>query len=157
MLHLALQALALCSQLAFAEFLPENERCVTAVYSALNYITFAGSSSMKGWEARCRNPLEVISIYAASQVYCREEEHTAGIVQLEGLCRELGGVELLPRKQVESNLTDDAIRKMRVVEYLEIPYFEVVETPVLISQPYYDRMFRTIVGGIHVHDFRKRC
>ncbi|KAI9932327.1 hypothetical protein ASPWEDRAFT_182854 [Aspergillus wentii DTO 134E9] len=123
--------------------LPE-ERCVTAVYTAYNYISFTGLPAEGFWETRCQNPLKVTSIYAASQVYCSPLEQFHGLNQLESFCREFGHVGLLPREQLTDNLTDDAVDRMMVVEYRQLPKKEAVDVPVLISKDYYDVTFKTI-------------
>ncbi|CAI7630693.1 unnamed protein product [Penicillium glandicola] len=124
----------------------EDERCVTAVYSAYNYISFAGTPT-KGknrWESQCRNPLKVASIYAASEIYCNEEERAIGLTQLAGQCQEFGNLELLPREAVAENLTEDAIRHMKRVDYQELARGEPANAPVLLSELYFDLMFNTI-------------
>ncbi|KAJ6148790.1 hypothetical protein N7497_010772 [Penicillium chrysogenum] len=98
----------------------EDERCVTAVCSAYNYISFVGLPT-KGkdvWESQCRNPLK---------------------------CQEFGNLELLPREAVAENLTEDAIKNMRTVDYQELSRGEPADTPVLLSASYFGLMFNTIV------------
>ncbi|KAL2820922.1 ferric reductase like transmembrane component-domain-containing protein [Aspergillus cavernicola] len=128
---------------AASSILPVNERCVTAVSTAYTYITFTGSVSRKYLETRCQNPLEVISIYASSDVFCEPPERSTGLSQLETICRE-SGFDLIPRERLAENLTDDAIRRMRVVDYLEFPMNQPLDFPVLLSQKHYNRVFRTL-------------
>ncbi|KAJ5332006.1 hypothetical protein N7476_001789 [Penicillium atrosanguineum] len=137
--------IALGTQVARGGDLPVNERCVTAVYSAYNYVSFAGSPAKGLWDTRCRNPLKVASIYAASEVYCQDQERATGLAQLAAFCEEIGHRELLPREAVAENLTEDVIRNMRTVGYLEIPRAEMIDTPVLLSASFFNRMFNTIV------------
>lgn len=136
---------ALAFQSAWGSSLPQEEQCVTAVYSTYNYITFAGTPAGGLWDTRCQNPLKVASIYAASETYCRDSERAAGLAQLASFCEEFGHVELLPRDAVAENLTEDAIRNMRIVDYLELSRGDPVETPVLISASYFNVMFNTLV------------
>lgn len=124
---------------------PSDERCVTAIYTAYGYITFAGSPSVGFWDTRCLNPLKVTSIYASSQVYCSPSEQVAGLSQLATLCRQVAHLDLIPRDQLAINLTQDVVQHMRTVEYLEIPRHTLLDTPVLLSSSHYDRTFRTIV------------
>jgi len=138
-------AIALGAQVARGDDLPTDERCVTAIYSAYNYVSFAGAPAKGMWDTRCQNPLKVASIYAASDVYCREQERVAGFAQLAAFCQGFGHCELLPREAVAENLTEDAIRDMRTIGYLEIPRAEMLDTPVLLSASYFNRMFNTIV------------
>ncbi|KAL4920041.1 ferric reductase like transmembrane component-domain-containing protein [Aspergillus aurantiobrunneus] len=126
-----------------ANILPVNERCVTSVYTAYGFITFAGSSSRKSWEPQCQNPLKVISIYASSDIFCRPAERVAGISNLEALCRG-AGFDLLSRDRLAENLTEDAVKHMPTVEYLEVPLTEPIDYPVLLSPLYYRRVFQTI-------------
>ncbi|KAJ5827939.1 uncharacterized protein N7525_006192 [Penicillium rubens] len=124
----------------------EDERCVTAVCSAYNYISFVGLPT-KGkdvWESQCRNPLKVASIYAASEIYCNEQERGIGLTQLADQCQEFGNLELLPREAVAENLTEDAIKNMRTVDYQELSRGEPADTPVLLSASYFGLMFNTI-------------
>jgi ferric-chelate reductase len=123
----------------------QDERCVTAVFSAYNYISFAGFPTKGMWDTRCRNPLEVTSIYAATEIYCDEIERATGLALLAVECQELGHQELLPRDAVAENLTDDAIRNMRRVDYQELSRAQPMDVPVIISQFYFDLMFNTIV------------
>ena len=126
---------------------PEDELCVTAVYTAYNYISFAGipSKGKHNWESQCRDPLKVASIYAASDIYCNEQERAIGVAQLANQCREFGDLELLSREAVAENLTEDAIKNMKVVDYQELSRGEPVDAPVLLSASYFNRMFNTIV------------
>ena len=118
---------------------------MTAVYSTYNYITFTESPTKGLWDTRCQNPLKVASIYAASDLYCRDRERTAGLAQLASFCEEFGHVQLLPREAVAENLTEDAIRNMRKVDYLELDRSDPMDRPVLISASYFNLMFNTIV------------
>lgn len=130
---------------ALADVVAPSQHCVTAVYTAYNYLTFTGP--WEGfWLPKCQNPLEVISIYASSERYCRTDEQTSGFAFLQSLCQEWAHAGLIPREQVAANLTDDAIQRMRVVEFGEIPRREPVEEPILISPTYFDRTFRTVVA-----------
>lgn len=97
------------------------------------------------WDTRCRNPIKVTSIYASSQTYCREDERRIGLAQLAKFCQEFGHGELLSKDAVAENLTEEAIRKMMIVDYLELPRRVSQNTPVLLSSSYYLRMFDTIV------------
>ncbi|KAL4734571.1 ferric reductase like transmembrane component-domain-containing protein [Aspergillus similis] len=122
---------------------PVNERCVDSIVTAYTYITFAGSTSRKSLDERCQNPLAVTSIYASSDVYCRPEEREAGIARLNGMCSE-AGLELLPRHSVKGNLTEDAIRGMRRVDYGELDMSERIGYPVLLSAEHFRRVFLTM-------------
>lgn len=137
---------ALGAQGTWSSGLLEDERCVTAVYSAYNYISFTGTPAAGMWDTRCRNPLKVASIYAASEVYCQEGERATGLAQLAAFCEEFGHFQLLSRKAVAENITEDAIRNMRKVNYLELLRTDRVNTPVLLSESYFNRMFNTIVS-----------
>jgi ferric-chelate reductase len=141
-------AVALTAQHAGATSLPKDERCVTAIYSAYNYISFAGVPAKGMWNTRCQNPLKVTSIYAASQIYCSDRECTAGLAQLAAECRKFGNQKLLSMNQVAENLTEHAIQTMRTVGYLELPRAEPVDTPVLLSASYFNGMFNTIVSAV---------
>ncbi|PWY91698.1 FRE family ferric-chelate reductase [Aspergillus sclerotioniger CBS 115572] len=144
MLSLGWLFLLVYSGLALAGRPRTDEGCVTAVYTALGYLSFAGEPADGFWETRCQNPLKVISIYASSDVYCTPDEQAAGVGQLEGFCREFGNVDLIPRAQLAGNLTHDALSRMPVVDYLEISKSQRLPTPVLISPTYYRRTFQTI-------------
>ncbi|KAL5362004.1 hypothetical protein BJX96DRAFT_166324 [Aspergillus floccosus] len=130
--------------LAAASVIPQNQRCVTAVYTAYGYIRFSGAPAKGAWNTRCQNPFEVTSIYAASDRYCSASERQAGLSELEALCRQYAGVGLIPRERLAENLTDEAVRNMRVVEYLELSRRQPIAAPVLISPAYYEVTFRTI-------------
>ncbi|OOQ82797.1 putative plasma membrane ferric-chelate reductase (Fre2) [Penicillium brasilianum] len=126
------------------ETLAKDELCVTAIFSAYNYISFQGDPAKGMWDARCRNPLKVTSIYASSERYCRDGERLTGLAQLAKLCQEVGHRELLSRDSVAENLTREAVRDMRVVDYLELSRADYQKSPVLLSASYYNRMFDTI-------------
>lgn len=136
--------LVACAQGVWAD-IPKDERCVTAVFSAYNYISFAGIPPKPLWQSRCRNPIKVTSIYAASDVYCTDHEREKGLAQLADECLEFGQVELISREEVAGNLTEDAVRNMRRVDYLELSRADPIDVPVLLSPTYYDLMFNTIV------------
>jgi ferric-chelate reductase len=127
------------------ESLAKDEICVTAIFSAYNYISFQGYPAKGTWDTRCRNPFKVASIYASSEIYCRGGERKVGLAQLAKLCREVGHGELLPRDSVAENLTEKAIRNMRVVDYQELSRADFQDTPVLLSASYFHRMFNTLV------------
>lgn len=141
-------AVSLAILRAGATSLPKDERCVTAIYSAYNYISFAGVPAKGMWDMRCQNPLMVTSIYATSHIYCSDRECAAGLAQLAVECRKFGNQELLPRDKVAENLTEDAIQAMRTVDYLELSRAEPMGTPILLSASYFDRMFNTIVSVV---------
>ncbi|KAL4777278.1 ferric reductase like transmembrane component-domain-containing protein [Aspergillus nidulans var. acristatus] len=128
---------------ARSSIVPVNERCVDSIVTAYTYITFAGSTSRKFLDQRCQNPLAVTSIYASSDVYCRPEEREAGIARLDGICSD-AGLELLSRDSVRENLTEDAIRGMRRVDYGELDMSEGIKYPVLLSAEYFRRVFLTM-------------
>ncbi|GFF78671.1 putative plasma membrane ferric-chelate reductase [Aspergillus lentulus] len=131
-------------QRALSQILPPNERCVTAVYTAYDYISFSGHPNKGLWAPRCQNRLRVLSIYASSALYCSYAERETGIALLEAQCREYAGVNLIPREEFAANLTDEAISRMRTVEFRQLPSKENVAAPILISELYYSRVFRTI-------------
>lgn len=106
-----------------ASILPKNERCVTAAYTALNYLSFEGESRTGFWQTRCRTS---------------------------------ANIELLPRQTVAENLTEEKIKQMKIVDFYAVPRDEVLNSPVLISSAYYDRVFRTIVRNIPIHNGGER-
>jgi ferric-chelate reductase len=118
---------------------------VTAIFSAYNYISFKGDPENGMWETRCRNPFKVASIYASSEIYCHDEERRTGLTQLAKLCQEVGHSELRSRAAVAEHLTEESIRNMRIVDYLELSRVDYQNTPVLLSASYFNRMFDTIV------------
>lgn len=140
-------ALILNAYPVVSSIIPSDERCVTAIYTAYGYITFAGSPSVGFWDTRCQNALKVTSIYASTQVHCSDSEQAAGISQLAALCRQIPHLDLIPRDQLAINLTTDAIQRMRTVDYQELPGNVPVDAPILLSSSHYDRTFRTIVGS----------
>jgi hypothetical protein len=115
------------------------------VYTALGYVSFTGEPAVGAWNIRCHNPLMVTSIYAAAEEYCGGKEQTAGFVQLNSYCEKLTHTGLLPRENVAENLTDENVRKMRVVEFQELSRTIKTDCPVLVSPAYYGRTFNTIV------------
>lgn len=143
---LFLSWLLLIYQISFTyvKAIPRNELCVTAIDTAYGYITFAGLANKNWQEYRCQNTLRVLSLYAASERYCDLSEKGPGFAQLQAQCR-ASGLDLIPRETFAANLTDHAISRMRVMEFRELPKKELVDTPVLISKLYFDRVFRTIV------------
>ena len=144
MLPLGWVVVALSVSGAWSNALPVDERCVTAIYSAYNYITFAGEPATGMWDTRCQNPLKVASIYAASEVYCRDAERAAGLAQMAAECEEFGHRHLLPREAVAENLTEDAIRAMRVVQSGELGRKDIMSAPVMVSASYFNRVYNTI-------------
>ncbi|KAL5340243.1 ferric reductase like transmembrane component-domain-containing protein [Aspergillus crustosus] len=140
---LAYLSLLISATSVSSSILPVDERCVTAVYTAYTYITFSGRYSRKYLEARCENPLQVISIYASSDVYCKPHERLVGISQLEGICRD-AGLQLISRGELADNLTEHAIKQMRSVDWSELPRDQVMDAPVLLSPTHYHRIFATL-------------
>ncbi|KAL4955189.1 ferric reductase like transmembrane component-domain-containing protein [Aspergillus filifer] len=130
------------ASLISASVLPVNERCVTSVYTAYGSIPFSGEFSKGFYQKRCQNVLAVTSIYASSDLYCKADEREAGFAQLEEQCGDLG-LRLIRREQLSENLTDDAVRDMRSVDFLELPFDQPINYPVLLSASHYDRVFRT--------------
>lgn len=150
--HTVLTTALLVQTVHAASILPKNERCVTAAYTALNYLSFEGEPTTGFWQTRCQNCLKVTSIYAAAEIYCNEDEKTAGFAQLDALCRSSANIELLPRHTVAENLTEEKIKHLEVVDFWTPPRDEIFGSPVLISSAYYDRVFRTIVRDIAIHN-----
>ncbi|KAJ6031642.1 hypothetical protein N7540_002374 [Penicillium herquei] len=144
MLRLGWLLVALSASCAWGNYLPVDERCVTAIYSAYNYITFAGTPARGMWDTRCQNPLKVASIYAASEIYCSDVEQAAGLSQMAAECEKFGYRQLLPTEAVAENLTKDAVRAMRVVHWLELTRNDVMDAPVMISPGYYGQVYATI-------------
>lgn len=127
------------------ETLAKDEICVTAIFSAYNYISFQGDPAKGMWDTRCRNPLKVTSIYASSERYCSDGERLTGLATLAKLCQEVGHHELLSRDAVAENLTREAVRDMKFVDYLELSRADYQQSPVLLSSSHYKRMFDTLV------------
>lgn len=144
-LHIIL-ATTLLVQTVYTAGVPKNERCVTAAYTALNYLSFEGDPATGFWQTRCQNRLKVTSIYAAAEVYCDEHERIAGFAQLDRLCRSSANVGLLSRKAVAENLTEERIKQMDIVDPLTTHRGDILNFPVLIAAASYDRVFRTIVS-----------
>ncbi|KAE8342670.1 hypothetical protein BDV24DRAFT_150273 [Aspergillus arachidicola] len=138
--------LVLYASFTYSKVSPVNERCVTAVYTACGYIPFATPPEVpRGYYgSRCQNPWTVASIYAAADVFCDPSERTAGFAQLQYSCQQFGQVDLIPRDALAANLTEDAISRMRTVDYGEISRSEPVDYPVLLAPSFYHRTFRTI-------------
>ncbi|KAF9884620.1 hypothetical protein FE257_001442 [Aspergillus nanangensis] len=130
--------------LATAQVIPQNQLCINAVYTAYGYISFSGSPAKGFWQTRCQNVLEVTSIYAAAEVYCRPEERDAGFPEMQTFCRQYTGLDMIPREQLAENLTEDAIHHMRVVNYLEVPRRQRLDAPVLVSRSFYQSTFDTL-------------
>ncbi|KAI9039537.1 ferric reductase family protein [Aspergillus affinis] len=130
--------------LVTSNLIPPDERCVTAIYNAYDYISFAGSPSVGFWDTRCLNPLKVTSTYASAEVHCSSSEQAAGLSQLATLCRQVAHLDLISRDKLATNLTGDRIQRMRVVNYQEIPRHLRLDAPVILSPSYYSRTFQTI-------------
>lgn len=143
--HLLLAVCLLTKFVSSANIIPKNERCVTAVYTALGYVSFTGEPAVGMWNIRCQNSLMVTSVYAATEKYCEKDEQSAGLGQLNSYCQRLTHRQLLPRKNVAENLTDENVREMRVVEFQELSRSDKVDYPVLVSAAFYGRTFNTIV------------
>ncbi|KAI9370713.1 ferric reductase like transmembrane component-domain-containing protein [Aspergillus egyptiacus] len=135
--------LATFATLVSSSVLPVNERCVTSIYTAYTYINFDGPFSRKSLASQCQNPLEVTSIYASTSVFCDAIERSAGLAQLETMCKD-AGFDLIPREQLAQNLTQDAISRMRAVDFQELSPTQPVDFPVLLSPSHYGRVFRTL-------------
>lgn len=129
-----------------AEITPVHARCVNSIFSVYGSFTFAGVGSLSYYEAVCRNPLEVVSIYAASKVYCQSSDIQPGINYLSSLCEQNGGFKLLPWPNFSANLTQSSIDHMRVVDYGQVPPNEILNTSVLISKSFFDIGYETEVG-----------
>jgi hypothetical protein len=132
--------------IVYSKITPDSARCVTSIYSAYGDLTFASVGSSSYYEALCQNPLEVISIYAASTVYCQHSDLQAGITYLSNRCEQYGGIQLLPWSDLSTNLTQLAIDQMKVIDYGEVPAAEVLNVSVLISKSYFDLTFETEVS-----------
>lgn len=130
---------------ALADGLAPSQYCVNAVSTAYNYLTFTGPGE-GFYLSKCQNVLKVTSIYASSERFCSPDELTSGFALLESLCEKWADASLIPREQVAANLTGDAVRHMREVEFGEIPRTKPMGEPILISPTFYDRTFRTLVA-----------
>lgn len=151
-----LAVLTLLTHTVFAaRTIPKNEQCVTAVYTALNYVSFVGEPLVGMWPMRCQNYLEVTSIYVAAEIYCTDDERVAGFAQLDTECLKNAYVNFLSRQNVAENLTDEKIQHMKIVEFDELPE-DSIDYPVLVSLDFYDRTFHTIVGSLDAFTSRKK-
>lgn len=121
-----------------------DEYCVNGIYTALTSVIFNGSTAAQYVPASCQNPLKVGTIYASASKYCTDHEIEAGISWLSKTCLKYG-LELLPYGDFQKNLTQNYLSRLRVIEYGET-ITETVATTVLISRPYYDLGYRTIVS-----------
>ncbi|KAJ6118067.1 hypothetical protein N7471_013944 [Penicillium samsonianum] len=122
----------------------QDERCSTR-HTTTYHLLAIPQKGKDIWESQCRNPLKVASIYAASEIYCNEQERAIGLTQLANQCQKVGNLELLSRDAVAENLTEDAIRHMKTVDYQELSRGEPADAPVLLSASYFDLMFNTLV------------
>lgn len=120
-----------------------DEYCVDGIYTALTSVVFNGSSAAAYVQASCQNPLKVATIYASATKYCTDHEISTGIAWLSETCFTYG-LELLPYADFRKNLTQDYLSSLPVIDFGET-ITETVATVVIISQPYYDLGYRTIV------------
>ncbi|KAF5862206.1 hypothetical protein ETB97_011911 [Aspergillus alliaceus] len=125
---------------------PLSERCVTAVYTAYDYVTFTTPAEVAPglWGSRCQNTYKVTSIYAAADLYCEPYERSVGFAQFQSYCQQFAQVDLIPREALAANLTEDSISRMRIVDFGEVPRSDPADYPVLLSATFYRRVFRTI-------------
>ncbi|KAH8646640.1 hypothetical protein BX600DRAFT_555619 [Xylariales sp. PMI_506] len=114
------------------------ESCAEGVIGAYNYITFAGNYTGPDY---CQNQLKVDSINAAFRVHCSPQHLQASIDVIDKICEG----QVLPVSEWVSDPSE--VAKLRVVDYGEFRRkIDRLTEPVMISETFYDRAFRTIHG-----------
>ncbi|KAK2745287.1 hypothetical protein FQN57_003982 [Myotisia sp. PD_48] len=135
---------------ALAKTSENSARCLVSISEALSYLSFQDIISDDNHtrpaglslESSCTNQLRIHSLYAAAKSYCSPAELEAGEEFLRADCAG-AGFELVPYKDVEPELTDDYISKLRVVEFNGFQRGVLLDAPVLISQQYFWRSYMT--------------
>lgn len=142
-LILLLLALIYGTLFVSADEVSDEERCVEAIFEAYLHLSFTGSHSQSFLTDSCTNILRTWSMYAAVKVYCPPREINPGLKHIDEPCQ--GELARTPYAEIEPELTDESIGRLRVVEYLEVPKALELNTSVLISRAYFEASVRTNV------------
>lgn len=135
-LALGILLLAACPVSALDGITPQ-QACAQAVMTAYNYLSFVGNYTGQDF---CQNPLKVDSINAAFTVHCSPRDVQTSVHLLDTFCQH----HALPA----SDWVYDPIKvsQLKVVEFGDFRRkFDRLSEPVMISEAFYDRSFRTLV------------
>ena len=135
--------------LGAAQDLQPEQQCADCAWEILGQVPFEGDPTDEAdtayYEAVCKNPLKLISIYATAKTYCTPAEVEAGFKALESNCMVYGeGIVLTPMSEFEANLTDEKIKSYPVVETSELNPEEPVASPLVVGRATFDSMYRTV-------------
>lgn len=124
--------------------MPTNEYCLHSVSVSYNYITFSGEGYNTYYGPKCLNRLRTISTYASGKTICTDKEIQIGFEKIRREC-ENDDLEFLDWRHVVTNITDDDIAGMRIVELDEIPNGTNVTEPVRLAKSFFQRVDNTLV------------
>lgn len=122
--------------------LNENQYCVNSIYFAHGALEFPDTNGTF-WDSTCRSSLRITSMYAAAKTYCEPSHIEPGFEAVARDCRN-AGVELLDLTAIKADLTDERISQFRVVGLEDVEQIGVLTEPVLISELWYRKVFKTI-------------
>jgi len=122
--------------------LAENQYCVNSVLFASNSLSFSDTNGSY-WSNLCHNSPRLITILASAKVYCSPAHISPGFKPIKDDCWKHAGLKMVDIEPIGKEITPEYISRLQVVDE-EMGGAEVLREPVLISEPFFDRVFRTI-------------
>ncbi|KAL4964219.1 ferric reductase family protein [Aspergillus stella-maris] len=98
----------------------------------------------------CNSTVQVTSMYASAKAWCNKAQFAATIPYWQGLC-EKNSLTLMNLSGIESNVTDAYIASLSVIDpdMNDTTTTGTIESPVLLSEEYYKRAYKSYV----THDY----
>ncbi|KAL3481224.1 ferric reductase NAD binding domain-containing protein [Aspergillus californicus] len=131
--------LALACAVAPVLAIKRDEYCFHSISATFSNYTFAGNAS----DGPCAGTVEVTSLYASSKAWCNEAQFDAAVPFWQQLCRE-NNYTLINLSQIETDVTDAYIATLPIVDPdMNSTKTTVIASPVLLSQSYYKRAYKS--------------
>jgi hypothetical protein len=100
----------------------------------------------------CNSTVEVTSLYVSAKAWCNKSQFEVTIPYWQSLCEE-NSLSLMDLTAIEANVTDAYIASLSTIDpdMNSTTTTGTVESPVLLSQSYYKRAYKSYVCSFLVH------
>lgn len=120
--------------------------CATGCQTAVSNNEFSGISILEDYySALCQNSLQVKATFICMRDYCPEDEIAKGWNDLNQVCEQDGGVELLPWSIID-DVTDAETKSWPILTYEDIQLGSTFNTSVSVDQSLFQLAYQTNVS-----------
>ncbi|KAI2696876.1 hypothetical protein CBS147332_8839 [Penicillium roqueforti] len=117
--------------------------CATGCQTAVSNNEFSGISILEDYySALCQNSLQVKATFICMRDYCPEDEIAKGWNDLNQVCEQDGGVELLPWSIID-DVTDAETKSWPILTYEDIQLGSTFNTSVSVDQSLFQLAYQT--------------